>query len=723
MLNKIKLGPKLIGGFFIVAIFIVIVGMIGLNGIKKVGRAADVILNKNVPIVDVSMKLQILLNRVRDLMGEYLLETELAELTEMDAKFKQLTKEYYSYSEAIIQGGTIGDMKVIATDNDKIIKMIEEAGSFYNMFQKNSREMMEHYRNALQEESMNVSDEERQAWTSLEALDKAGKETVAILTMIKDEAGVAMAGAMKDAESTQTSVNRIVIVVSLLGFILALLCGLFFTLSISRPIAKIADAADNISVGDIHQKIDHRSDDEIGSLANSFRRMIDYIKGVAEAADALSRGDLSVNVEAKSDKDVLGKSFKQLIDTLQSLIDETSQFVQWGNEGQLDKRGDISKFQGLYQGLVQGINNLLDTILLPINETVTGLEKVAARDLSIRVKGDYKGDHARIKSALNAAVNNLDQGLKQVMVGANEVTSAAGQISTGSQSLAQGASEQASSLQEVSSSLQEMSSMAKQNASNASHASILSNDTRASVIQGVESMKRLSDIIEQIKVSSDSTAKIVKTIDDIAFQTNLLALNAAVEAARAGDAGKGFAVVAEEVRNLAMRSAEAAKNTASMIEDSVKHASSSVESNAEVMKKLGEINEQVNKVGEVMEEIVAASDQQSQGVDQINIAIDQMNQVTQEVAANSEESASAAEELSGQAEEMKNMVSRFILTDKVLKSAPKYYASMPQGKMPEKALTGVEAIHRDDSKGISREDPNELIPLDDKEENRVLQSF
>jgi len=264
--------------------------------------------------------------------------------------------------------------------------------------------------------------------------------------------------------------------------------------------------------------------------------------------------------------------------------------------------------------------------------------------------------------------------------------------------------------------------MAKQNVSNASNASSLSNDTRASVIQGVESMKRLSDIIEQIKISSDSTAKIVKTIDDIAFQTNLLALNAAVEAARAGDAGKGFAVVAEEVRNLAMRSAEAAKNTASLIEESVKHSSSSVESNAEVMKKLDEINEQVNKVGEVMEEIVAASDQQSQGVDQINIAIDQMNQVTQEVAANSEESASAAEELSGQAEEMKNMVGRFILTDKVLKSAPKY-ASIPQGKRPEKALTGVETIHRDDSKGISHEDPNELIPLDDKEESRVLQSF
>lgn len=178
----------------------------------------------------------------------------------------------------------------------------------------------------------------------------------------------------------------------------------------------------------------------------------------------------------------------------------------------------------------------------------------------------------------------------------------------------------------------------------------------------MESMERLSAAMERIKGSSDETARIVKTIDEIAFQTNLLALNAAVEAARAGDAGKGFAVVAEEVRNLAMRSAEAAKDTSALIEESVRNAEGGVEVNGEVLEHLREITVQVEKVTEVMAEISAASEQQTRGIVQVTTAVEQMNQVTQQTAANAEESSSASEELAGQAEEMRGLVGRFVLS-------------------------------------------------------------
>jgi methyl-accepting chemotaxis protein len=176
------------------------------------------------------------------------------------------------------------------------------------------------------------------------------------------------------------------------------------------------------------------------------------------------------------------------------------------------------------------------------------------------------------------------------------------------------------------------------------------------------SMRQLSEAIEKIKLSSDNTAKIVKTIDEIAFQTNLLALNAAVEAARAGDAGKGFAVVAEEVRNLAMRSAEAAKNTANLIEGSVKDAEAGVTINQEVLANLQEINENVNKVSEVMNGITSGTEQQREAINQVNHAVEQVNQITQQVAASSEESAASAEELMAQCDEMLSMVKTFRLS-------------------------------------------------------------
>ena len=254
-----------------------------------------------------------------------------------------------------------------------------------------------------------------------------------------------------------------------------------------------------------------------------------------------------------------------------------------------------------------------------------------------------------ISKQLGAVIVNLTEGGKRV-------AAASSQVSEASQQMARGASEQASGLEEASSSLEEMSSMTKQNADNAKQANTLANDARGATGKGQEAMARMSEAINKIKGSSDETAKIVKTIDEIAFQTNLLALNAAVEAARAGEAGKGFAVVAEEVRNLAQRSAEAAKTTSELIEGSQKNADNGVAVSGEVEGILKQIADGVQKVSDLIAEVSAASDEQSQGIDQVNSAVAQMDSITQSNAANSEESASSSNELAGQARELNEMV-------------------------------------------------------------------
>ena len=297
----------------------------------------------------------------------------------------------------------------------------------------------------------------------------------------------------------------------------------------------------------------------------------------------------------------------------------------------------------------------------------------------------------------------------------DEVNSAAGRISGVSQSLAQGSSEQAASLEETSASLEEMSSMTRTNADNASQADALMGEMAKVVGNANQSMDGLTLSMRQVSEASQETAKIIKTIDEIAFQTNLLALNAAVEAARAGEAGAGFAVVADEVRALAMRAAEAAKNTASLIEgtvDKVKEGSELVGRTAEAF---SQVTGSTGKVKELVAEIAAASGEQAQGVDQINKAVTEMNNVTQQTAANAEESASASEELNAQSETMKGVVGELVALVGAQNGHNGHLPRMahPAAGHKTRLASLGQGLGRGKGKTGAKLTPEQIIPLED----------
>jgi methyl-accepting chemotaxis protein len=421
----------------------------------------------------------------------------------------------------------------------------------------------------------------------------------------------------------------------------------------------------------------------LSERTDSLRRVC--IAGTREALSAMALGDMSVSVTPKTqpinntDRDELGDisrgidgiigdvtatiaAFTRTQTAIRTVISETQTLVDAARRGDLAQRADALQHQGAFRELVDGLNGTLSAVEAPIGEAKSVLAQLANRDLTGRMTGTYQGDYAEMQRSINQAIENLEGTLTQVAMASDQVSSAGTQITAGGQSLASGSSQQAASLEEVSASVQEFSMMARQSAANAQEAQRMATEARGDATEGAARMERLTTAVNEIKQASAETAKIMKSIEEIAFQTNLLALNAAVEAARAGDAGRGFAVVADEVRALAIRSADASKSTAELIERGLASAERGVALNAEVSQSFGRINDQVSRVTDVMADIASAAEQQASGVSQINAALEQLNAVTQQVAANAEESASAAEELESQARSLNDTVGSFTLS-------------------------------------------------------------
>lgn len=688
LFRNLKLSTKILSGFFMVIIISIIIGITGilsLNAVKE--KDTNLYAKMTVPFNNLYNMTESY-QRSRANLRDLILSSTPSEIIEYESRIKQRNSDY---------NNNLDEFKktLISNEGQQVINTLVASMTTYDKIESQIIGLAKENKDEQALELL--KNEAEKARTDVEKNLKA-------LTDLKIQLAKKTS---EDNISTANSARNLMIGFISFGVIFALVLGIIISKSITKPISKLVDYADRLALGDIDIDIKVSSKDEVGILMSSFKKMTENIKENAQAAEMIAKGNLNLNITEKSDKDVLGKSIKLVIDTLNKLENEINKLTQAAVNGNLSLRGNMEAFNGGYKSIVEGINSTLDAIIEPIAEASNVLKEISNGNLHIHVEGNYKGDHAEIKNALNTTIDSLsvyindisfilnemsnsnlnleinneykgdflhiknaltlivksfNEVFREINNSADQVAAGSNQVSIGSQALSQGTTEQASSIEQLTASITEIAAQTKQNAVNASQANDISLNAKNAAIQGNIHMKEMLESMYEINESSSNISNIIKVIDDIAFQTNILALNAAVEAARAGQHGKGFAVVAEEVRNLAARSANAAKETTVLIEGSIKKVESGTKIANSTAESLDEIVKSITTAATLVGEIASASNEQATAIAQINKGIEEVSSVVQTNSSTAEESAAASEELSSQASLLKSMIAQFKLS-------------------------------------------------------------
>lgn len=407
-------------------------------------------------------------------------------------------------------------------------------------------------------------------------------------------------------------------------------------------------------------------------------------------SSALVIGDRHMNIVANpvmnDDAERIGIVVEWLDRTHEVKIEqEIASIVEAVKVGELTSRIQLADKQGFFETLSKGINELTDVIENVFSEVGSTMQSMAEGDLTNRITSDSQGVYLSCKNDINTTIDKLNEIFGQVSESANFINNSSQEIASGNNNLSQRAEQQAANLQETAASMEELTSTVKNNADNAQQANLVANNAKELAEKGGNVVKAAVSAMQEINESSNKIADIIGVIDEIAFQTNLLALNASVEAARAGEQGRGFSVVATEVRNLAQRSATAARESKELIQTSVQKVRAGTEFVNETGKALTEIVAGVKKVGDIVAQIADASVEQSAGIGQVNQAVAQMDEITQQNAALAEEASAASVSMSDLSTNMVEMLSFF---------------------KTEKKASQQQIVHHAANSGVTRSEPS-----------------
>jgi methyl-accepting chemotaxis protein len=410
------------------------------------------------------------------------------------------------------------------------------------------------------------------------------------------------------------------------------------------------------------------------------RQITGSLARVTLAAQRIAAGELdtTVQVQGRDELAQVSAAVERVRGNVRALVSEASQLTAAAVQGRLEVRAVASAHPGDYARVVQGMNQTLDAVVVPIRAIEAAVDRLRQGDLSGRVEGEFQGDFARLSEALSTTIARLADTLSEVHGAAQALVGASGEVSQTSQSLSHSASQQAASVEQTTASLQEMSESVQRNADNATLTDGIARQASQEALQGGTAVGRTVEAMTTIAAK-------VKLIDDIAYQTNLLALNAAIEAARAGEHGRGFAVVAAEVRKLAERSQQAAQEIGTLARDSVQTA-------RQAGALLTATVPSINRTSTLVQEIATASGQQSEGVRQITGAMNHLSSSTQQTASASEQLSATAEELSTQAAQLQELIGFFRLGARGAAAPPARHPAAA-ARPPRRAAAAVDGAH------------------------------